>query len=321
MMVRRSNDEPSAPRVMVVDDDPVLRDMLAESISLAGYYVDTCSDGEEALDKNSGEPYDIIVTDMKMPRLDGLSLVRRLKAGDSETDVIVITGHASIENAVECMKAGALDYLIKPFTVEQIRVSLQKAVERRELQRRAIELEFFRELSYVDSLTGIYNRRFFDEALESEIEKGVRQNMPLVLAMMDIDDFKSYNDCNGHQQGDKALVKIANMFKSVCRSYDIVARYGGEEFAIIFPGARKEHGVGLGNRIVKEVEAAHFQGEHLVPSGSLTVSAGVACFPEHADKAQDLIRYADQALYLAKHSGKNTVLLWEPPQNRVRCQG
>jgi len=304
--------DPETPRVLVVDDDLVLRDLVAESIRLAGYVVDTCSDGENALYKNSGVPYDLIITDMKMPGLDGLSLIKKLKTGESGTDVIVVTGHASIENAVECMKAGALDYLIKPFTVDQIQVAVQKAVEHRELRRRAIELELFRELSYVDSLTGVYNRRFFDEALKAEIQKSVNQNIPLVLVMIDIDDFKSYNDCNGHQQGDEALVRMARLFKSACRSYDIVSRYGGEEFAIIFPGAGREHAVELGNRIVREVEATHFEGEHLVPSGSLTVSVGVACFPEHADNAQELICYADQALYLAKHRGKNTILIWEP---------
>jgi len=300
------------PAILVVDDDSVIRDLVAESIRLAGYEVDTSEDGEEALQRNAAKHYDLIVTDMKLPGLDGLSLIRKLKTEDTGTDVIVITGYGTIENAVECMRAGALDYLIKPFSVDQIQVSVNRAVEHRELRRRAIELEVYRELSYIDPLTEIYNRRFFDEILETEIQKSVREDHPLVLVMIDIDDFKSYNDRYGHQQGDVALAKIARLFKATCRSYDIVARYGGEEFAIIFPGARKEHALELGKRIVAEVGAAHFEGEDLIPSGGLTVSVGVACFPEHANDAQELILHADQALYKAKNRGKNTILVWEP---------
>ena len=300
------------PAVLVVDDDPVIRDLVAESIRLAGYEVDSSEDGEEALRRNAAKHYDLIVTDMKLPGLDGLSLIRKLKAEDTGTDVIVITGYGTIENAVECMRAGALDYLIKPFSVDQIQVSVNRAVEHRELRRRAIELEVYRELSYIDPLTEVYNRRFFDEILETEIQKSVREGNPLVLVMIDIDDFKSYNDRYGHQQGDVALAKISRLFKATCRSYDIVARYGGEEFAIIFPGARKEHALELGKRIVAEVGEAHFSGEDLISSGGLTVSVGVACFPEHANDAQELILHADQALYNAKDRGKNTIMIWEP---------
>jgi len=303
------------PAILVVDDDPLIRDLVAESIRLAGYEVDTSEDGEEALEKNAVRSYDLIVTDMKLPGLDGLSLIRKLKTDATDTDVIVITGYGTIENAVECMRAGALDYLIKPFSVDQIQVSVNRAVEHRELRRRAIELEVYRELSYIDPLTGIYNRRFFDEILETEIQKSIREETPLVLVMIDIDDFKSYNDANGHQQGDAALEKVARVFKATCRSYDIVARYGGEEFAIIFPGAPKEHALELGKRIVTEVGTTRFEGgEHLAHSGSLTVTVGVACFPEHANDAQELISHADQALYLAKNRGKNTILIWEPPK-------
>ncbi len=300
------------PGILVVDDDPVIRDLVAEAIRLVGYEVDTCEDGEEALQKNAAKHYDLIITDMVLPGLDGLSLIRKLGMEDTGTDVIVITGYGTIENAVECMRAGALDYLIKPFSVDQIQVSVNRAVEHRELRRRSIELEVYRELSYIDPLTGVYNRRFFDEILETEIQKAVREDAPLVLIMIDIDDFKSYNDCNGHQQGDAALERIARLFKTACRSYDIVARYGGEEFAIIFPGARKEHALELGRRIVTEVGETHFEGEHLVPSGNLTVSAGVACFPEHANDAQELIRHADEALYSAKKLGKNKIFMWQP---------
>jgi diguanylate cyclase (GGDEF)-like protein len=301
--------------ILVVDDDPVVRELVADAIAAEGFEVDACGDGAEALRKNAAKAYDLIVTDMRLPGLDGLSLIRQLKAGQSGTDVIVITGYGSIDNAVQCMKAGAVEYLIKPLSVDQIQMAVRKAVEHRELKRRAQEREFYKELSYIDALTGIHNRRFFDEALSAETEKSMRHGLPLVLVMIDIDDFKIYNDRNGHQKGDEALTKMAQVFKSTCRGYDIVARYGGEEFAIVFPGASKENALELSSRIMNEVRKATFEGEQLMPKGSLKVSMGVACFPEHATTAEDLIRAADQALYAAKRAGGNTIKMTCPAPN------
>jgi diguanylate cyclase (GGDEF)-like protein len=298
--------------ILVVDDDPVVRDLVADAIAAGGFDVDVCGDGAEALEKNAAKAYDLIVTDMRLPGLDGLSLIRNLKAGKTGTDVIVITGYGSIDNAVQCMKAGAVEYLIKPLSVDQIQLAVRKAVEHRELKQRAEEREFYKELSYIDALTGVHNRRYFDEALAAETEKSMRHGLPLVLVMIDIDDFKIYNDCNGHQKGDEALAKMAQLFKSTCRGYDIVARYGGEEFAIVFPGASKEHALELSSRIMNEVRTASFDGEHSMPSGSLNVSMGVACFPEHATTAEDLIRASDLALYAAKRAGGNTIKMTCP---------
>ncbi|MBI5251361.1 MAG: diguanylate cyclase [Desulfomonile tiedjei] len=295
------------PEILVVDDDPMVRDIVVESIRIAGYEVDVCGDGVEALKKNEEKNYDFIVTDMRLPGMDGLSLIKRLKASSSNTDVIVITGYGSIENAVACMRAGALEYLIKPFTVDQIQVAVRKAIEHRELRRKAMEREFYRELSYVDALTGIHNRRYLNEALSAEVQKALRLESSFILLMIDIDDFKLYNDRNGHQKGDQALAQIGKLLKSACRGYDIVARYGGEEFAIVFPGAGPENAPELAERILRGIADEKFNGEDLLPSGSLTVSIGVACFPEHACTGDELIRCADKALYEAKRTGKNKI--------------
>jgi diguanylate cyclase (GGDEF)-like protein len=307
--------------ILVVDDDSVVRELVADAIAAEGFEVDVCGDGAEALGKNAAKAYDLIVTDMRLPGLDGLSLIRNLKAGQSGTDVIVITGYGSIDNAVQCMKAGAVEYLIKPLSVDQIQMAVRKAVEHRELKRRAQEREFYKELSYIDALTGIHNRRHFDEALSAETEKSMRHGLPMVLVMIDIDDFKIYNDRNGHQKGDEALTKMAQLFKSTCRGYDIVARYGGEEFAIVFPGASKENALELSSRIMNEVRTATFEGEGLMPTGSLNVSMGVACFPEHATNAEDLIRASDQALYAAKRAGGNTIKMTCPGADAPLSEG
>jgi len=297
------------PEILVVDDDAMVRDIVVESIKAAGYDVDVCGDAVEALKKNEEKNYDFIITDMRLPGMDGLSLIKRLRSGSSNTDVIVITGYGTIENAVECMKAGALEYLIKPFTVDQIQLAVKKAIEHRELRRKALEREFYRELSYVDALTGIHNRRYLDEALSAEVQKALRHGSSFILLMIDIDDFKLYNDKNGHQKGDAALARIGKLLKSACRGYDIVARYGGEEFAVVCPGAGGENARELAGRILNGISEEKFNGEESLPSGSLTVSIGVACFPEHAGNGEDLIRCADEALYVAKRTGKNNIKL------------
>jgi diguanylate cyclase (GGDEF)-like protein len=293
-------------RILVVDDDTIVREVVVESLRLMGLEADVCGNGAEALAKNDSRPYDLIVTDMKLPGLDGLTLIGRLKSRQSETDVVVITGYGTIENAVECMKAGAIEYLIKPFTVDQIQVAVRKALEHRELRRRAQERELYMELSYVDSLTGVKNRRYLDEALDAEIATARAHRESFILLMIDIDDFKVYNDCNGHQKGDAALARVGQLLKSVCRRYDIVARYGGEEFAMIFPAADADKAMELAHRILNVVRQTRFEGEESLPGGALTVSAGVAVYPGHAENAEDLMACADKALYEAKRQGKNT---------------
>lgn len=296
-------------RLLVVDDDPVVRDLIVDALATGGFNADACSDGLTALTMAAEKGYDLIVTDMRLPGMDGLSLINGLKTRGSTTDVIVVTGYGTIENAVQCMKAGAMDYIIKPFNVDQILLAVNKSLEIRELRERARERELYRELSYMDALTGVYNRRYFDEALKAELEKARLHNSTVVLFMVDVDDFKLYNDNNGHQMGDEALSAMGKLLKGACRGYDIVTRYGGEEFAIIFPGADTAYAAELANRIMKEVAGHEFKGAGNLPSGMLTVSIGVACYPTDATNADDLVRCSDAALYDAKRSGKNQVRL------------
>ena len=299
------------PKVLIVDDDEMVRDVLAESVKLAGCDTDVCRDGWEALEMANKEPYDLIVTDMRLPGLDGLSLIRRLGVEGKDTDVIVITGYGTIENAVECMKAGALEYIIKPFTVDQIVLAVKKAMEHRELRRRAVEGDYYRELSYLDPLTEIYNRRYFDEALVKEIDKSIRQATSVSLLMIDIDDFKIYNDSKGHQKGDMALKQIGHVLTKTCRTYDIVSRYGGEEFTLIVPGEGKNTAYTIALRIARAIEAEQIGPHEELNFGHLTVSIGIASCPEDAINVEDLIHCADVAMYKAKKAGKNRIEIYK----------
>ena len=291
--------------ILVVDDDPEVGRFMFSCVEDLGHQVEWCGHPYEALELVSKKSYDIVVTDLKMPDMDGLALLKRIKAINDDTEILVITGYGSVENAMDCINAGAVDYLVKPFSVEQIQVALVKTIRHIELKTLAKEREHFLEMSYEDSLTGVYNRRFFDEALRLEIIKSTRQETPFCLFMIDVDNFKSFNDSFGHQMGDEALVKLGKAFRQVCRGYDIVTRYGGEEFAIIFPGAPKDMAQNLCERLMSEVRNMAQELPKGPDSKELSISIGVSCFPYDAKTPHKLIERADVALYHAKHSGRN----------------
>jgi diguanylate cyclase (GGDEF)-like protein len=296
-------------RVLVVDDDEVVRSLVAECVALGGYDVDECGDGAQALEMASDNRYEVIITDMMLPGVDGLSLIQQLKANGIDTDVIVITGYGSIQNAVECMKAGARDYLIKPISADHILVALERVAEVRDLRRRA---RYYEEQCYSDFLTGVGSRRCFEETLAAELLIAKRNGTPVTVIMLDIDDFKTYQSPRGnlteerlHQLGDEALKQIGEILKASCRKTDTVARWGGDEFVVILPKASRENALEVANRIRTTVGKAPFEGVETLPAGCLTVSVGLSCFPDDASTQEELFRCANQALYAAKLNGKN----------------
>jgi diguanylate cyclase (GGDEF)-like protein len=159
-----------------------------------------------------------------------------------------------------------------------------------------------------DGLTGLFNRRYLDEALESELSRSKRQGSPLGVIMMDLDRFKEYNDTYGHNAGDDLLVTLARMIQDQVRREDIACRYGGEEFLLIMPGASLEATLQRAQSLQKGVNKLHALNQSLKP---FTISAGVAIFPVHGATADDLLHAADQALYRAKAEGRNRVMVAE----------
>lgn len=162
-------------------------------------------------------------------------------------------------------------------------------------------------IANIDELTGLYNHRYFQEALNNQLETCKELNTPCSLLFVDIDYFKYYNDLNGHLAGDDVLKKIGAILKDNLRREDIVARYGGEEFAVILPGVGERQAVEVGERIRNSIEQASFEGEENQPNGKLTVSVGISCYPEKSKTKMELISSADDALYRAKFFSKNRV--------------
>jgi diguanylate cyclase (GGDEF)-like protein len=169
----------------------------------------------------------------------------------------------------------------------------------------AIENSRLYRLSITDDLTGLYSQRYFKDYLRMELQKAKRLKRPLTVVMLDIDNFKAYNDSHGHAAGDEALVGVSRAVRTCLRDTDVVARYGGEEFAIILPELRPLQGAQICERIRAQVEALNFRQDGR--PGGLTVSAGLSSYPESADESTELFVKADQALYAAKRAGKNCV--------------
>ncbi|GAB4352727.1 MAG: hypothetical protein Kow0099_36910 [Candidatus Abyssubacteria bacterium] len=295
-------------RVLVVDDEEVMRDMMRDILEQSGYIVETASDGDEALAKLGEHLFGLVFTDIRMPRMDGLELLRQIRCLDPSLDVIMMTGYATVDIAVEAMKLGAADFITKPFNLDHILIVANRVSERRRLMKQAEEGEYYRKMSLTDGLTGLYNRRHFEATIETEISRSRRSNRKFCVLMIDVDHFKIYNDTLGHPAGDEALKSIAWLLKHHARQSDTVCRYGGEEFAIILPETSAPDARLTAERLRRVVEQADFERQDVIPKGSLTVSIGVACYPDDATTTEGMVQKADQALYQAKREGRNKVV-------------
>ena len=184
-----------------------------------------------------------------------------------------------------------------------------------------LETEHIEELKDMvnrDGLTGVYNHRYFHDALNEKIKEAENNNRPISLLYIDIDNFKYYNDLNGHQKGDEVLKLIGQLLSESTRPGDIVARYGGEEFVVILPGADKQEGLRVGEKIRQVVESTYIQDQENQPTGNLTISVGLATYPDNAKNDVELIKSADDALYRAKFFNKNRVEVYASVLDEIK---
>ncbi|MCP5051403.1 MAG: GGDEF domain-containing protein [bacterium] len=167
-----------------------------------------------------------------------------------------------------------------------------------------------KELSVTDGLTGLYNQTHFFLLLKLQLEKAKRYHATFSLIMLDIDNFKNYNDNNGHLKGSEALRQVAELMRSVFRSSDILAKYGGDEFVIILPNSDKVGSFLAADRMREMVEAEYFDGQELQPMGNITLSLGLSSYPDHGQTVEELLDHADKALYAAKNTGRNKSVIY-----------
>jgi two-component system, cell cycle response regulator len=305
-------------RILIVDDHVELRDMLREAMVLSGYDCLTAGNGREALECLAANTVDVVLTDIKMPEMNGLELTEHIKKSHN-VDVIVMTGFTDDFTYEEIITKGASDFMLKPVSIPELclrirRVVREKALlsERNHAMERLRESEQrYQELSITDGLTKLFNSRQFYAVLHGEIERSNRYVLPLTVLMLDIDDFKKYNDTFGHLEGDRVLTRFSEIIRECLRQTDSAYRYGGEEFAVILPSTRGEQGV-----ITAERVRIALKNEIFKPGPDkeirVTVSIGVAQH-DKGEEMMDFLRRTDQNLYTAKGEGKNQVCFTQLP--------
>ena len=297
-------------RIMIVDDDPAICQVIGDSLRPEGYDVAEFGSAEDALSQLESSLFDLVILDLKLPGMDGIAALHAIKDKWPDVDVIIMTGYTSVESAVDSMKLGAADYIPKPFSPDHLLLVIQKTLYRRTLEVKASERDLYARLATIDAVTDVYNHRFFQEILGSEVARAHRYGQVASLLMVDVDDFKKYNDRNGHQAGDEALRRLAAVLVAESRSSDHVARYGGEEFAVVLCQTSKKGAAVYAERVRTTLSKTEFYNQEEQPAGILTVSMGLAGYPQDATSKEDLIRQADRALYKAKHSGKDQLYVW-----------
>jgi diguanylate cyclase (GGDEF)-like protein len=282
----------SGYNILVVDDEVSTRDLISALLMSKGHRCDTASDGIEALKKISQTAYDAVITDIVMPNLDGLSLTREISKRSQDLPVMVITGFVDERTSLEVLDAGAMDFITKPFSTEELAVRVEKMMRDNEILMQSVR----------DPLTKIFNRRKFNDELSKELKRSERYNRTLSIIMFDIDDFKKVNDEYGHQVGDNVLIEMSSIVSERLRKTDIFARYGGEEFIILMPETDIVRAAEVAEHLRQSIGSHKIAG---VPY-SITCSFGVTEYG-HGESDKDIISRADFALYGAKNKGKNRV--------------
>lgn len=291
-------------RLLVVDDQPINIQVMNQ-IFAEQYQVFMATSGQQALDFCHRTPPDLVLLDIVMPGMDGYEVCTALKAAPDTCDipVIFVTAHTDATQETRGLEVGAVDFISKPVNpaVVRARVKTQLILK--------CQSDLMRRLVFLDGLTGVFNRRYFDQQLATEMARALRAQKPLALIMLDVDFFKRFNDHYGHQAGDDCLRQVAQTLKaSLRRPADLVARYGGEEFACVLPETEFEQAMTMARELEADVRQKAIAHSHSDVAPVITVSLGVAGFAASArGDATALLALADAQLYLAKASGRGCV--------------
>lgn len=297
------------PRLLVVDDQPINIQVMYQ-IFAADYQVFMATSGAQALAICKDKPPDLVLLDVVMPGMDGFEVCTQLKADEATRNipVIFVTAHDDAAQETRGLEVGAVDFIAKPVNPAVVRARVKTHLLLKQ------QSDLLRKLVFLDGLTGVFNRRYFDQQLAIEWARAARNDSPLSVILLDVDFFKRYNDHYGHQAGDDCLQQIAMTLKDALkRPADVVARYGGEEFVCILPDIRFDDAMLMARQLEQQVRAKEIPHEKSDISPFVTISLGVATRSKQetntiagktASDSAALVALADARLYFAKNNGR-----------------
>ncbi len=316
-------------RLLLIDDSETQSSQITESLERLGYTVRRASSGAEGLRFAREDPPDLILLDVVMQGIDGFAVCRWLKVNPDtrEIPVIMLTVRTAVADRIAGLNLGADDYLAKPFDDQELEARIFAALRVKaaqvELKARNQQLESMlhsvEALAITDALTGLFNRRRFNDVLKREFAVTKRYRNTLSCLLVDLDHFKQINDRFGHDAGDQVLKEVARRILNTVREVDLAARYGGEEFAILLPHTSKTDAGIVAQRLLSNLRKQEFTfGGELI---RITASIGCAGNSDViSEKPEDLVKAADLALYEAKNGGRNAVVVFRSAADDVLNQ-
>jgi len=278
-------------KILVVDDEEPLRNLIVSMLSPKGHQCLTANNGREALDKMMETKFDALITDIVMPEMDGITLTKELSKHYQNLPVMAMTGYAEEYSAEAAIASGAREFIKKPFSISEFSIRFDKMMRDHEGEEKLLAL------SLIDELTGLYNRRRFFVLTEQYLKLSVRTEKKLLLLFIDMDNLKWINDHHGHNEGDRALIDLANILKKTFRDSDIVARIGGDEFVVLSESTDEKGEVVL-TRLDENIKDHNANRSRCYP---LSISVGTTWFdPNYPISVDELLSKADALMYAQK---------------------
>ncbi|NQZ09287.1 MAG: diguanylate cyclase [Algicola sp.] len=306
-----NNVDKYTPTILAIDDMPVNLDILVEHYQHDQVNLTVALCPLDGLKLAETLKPDLILLDIMMPVMDGYEVCSRLKSNPKtrHIPVIFVTAMSESSDEQKGLALGAVDYISKPFVMPILKARVRNHLE---LKRKT---DLLAEMAFIDGLTGVANRRHFDQLFAREYKRHCRSGQPLSVIMIDVDYFKHYNDHYGHVMGDACLRIIANTLqKSLKRPADLLARYGGEEFVVLLPETDPKSALKIAQMLCRSIDDLQLPHQKSTCAANVTISLGCASsMHEHNDQCEDILSDADSNLYMAKLQGRNRVI-GEPAQ-------